>query len=293
MGLKCCDYSSPREAQSSSRSGVACLLYAPSRAVALTFAIIFASVLRPSPQLLSCNFEVEISPSSSSYSSPPPSPSSSSSGSPWDEVVSVSSGSASLEASGSSVALEALKSWHNVDSVVTEDLLRVLRDRYRIPECYGLHAPRPGQRPYDQFPDGYELTVGALEAGLRLPVLPVIGDCLRYWGILPSQVSLNSWRYLVALIWECQGARIEPSQSLFRACFRLCKGQGGQEWGFSTRWAFRTIDNTSPSLSTSETMDVDRLRGILSASWAVREMTKEWMVEAELSPATGGMAIRI
>ncbi|THU66785.1 hypothetical protein C4D60_Mb05t17870 [Musa balbisiana] len=117
--------------------------------VALTFAIvftiIFASILRLVPQLLSCNFEVGMSPSSS----PPPSPSSSSFGSPRDEVVSVSSGSASSEASRSFVTLEALKSWHNVESVMTEDLLRVLRDCYRIPECYGLHAPWPRQRPYD------------------------------------------------------------------------------------------------------------------------------------------------
>ncbi|THU69670.1 hypothetical protein C4D60_Mb08t16830 [Musa balbisiana] len=85
-----------------------------------------------------------MSPSSSSSSSPLPSPSSSSSRSPRDEVVSGSSSSISSEASGSYVVLEALKSWHNVDLVVTKDLLKILWDCYRIPKCYGLHAPRPG-----------------------------------------------------------------------------------------------------------------------------------------------------
>ncbi|THU56295.1 hypothetical protein C4D60_Mb11t15770 [Musa balbisiana] len=57
-------------------------------------------------------------------------------------------------------------SWHDVDSVVTEELLGALRDCYCIPTCYGVFAPRPGQWPYDQFPDGFGLTVRALKAGL-------------------------------------------------------------------------------------------------------------------------------
>ena len=75
--------------------------------------------------------------------------------------------------------LETLKSWYDVDSVVTEELLRVLWDRYRISKCYGVHAPRPGQRSYDQFPNGFGLTVGALEAGLWFSLHPVIKECLR------------------------------------------------------------------------------------------------------------------
>ncbi|THU66784.1 hypothetical protein C4D60_Mb05t17860 [Musa balbisiana] len=54
-----------------------------------------------------------------------------------------------------------------------------------------------------------------------------------------------------------------------------------QEWGFSIGWAFQTIDNTSPSLSAGEIVDVDQLRGILSSSRAIREMTEDWMIEAE------------
>ncbi|THU58330.1 hypothetical protein C4D60_Mb03t13080 [Musa balbisiana] len=66
-----------------------------------------------------------------------------------------------------------------------------------------------------------------------------------------------------------------------------------KEWGFSIRWTLRTIDNTSPLLYVGETTDVDQLRGILSSSRAIKEMIEEWLVEAELSPAIGGMAIHI
>ena len=69
--------------------------------------------------------------------------------------------------------------------------------------------------------------MGALEARLRFPLHPVIGECLRKWGILPSYMAPNSWRYLVAFIGECQGARIEPTRILFLDCFCLCKGRGG------------------------------------------------------------------
>ena len=76
----------------------------------------------------------------------------------------------------------------------------MLWDHYRISKHYHLHTPFLGQRPYDRFPNGFCLMVGALEASLRFPVHPIIGDCLYFWGISLSQVSPNSWRYLVAFI---------------------------------------------------------------------------------------------
>ncbi|CAL9040039.1 unnamed protein product [Musa banksii] len=77
-----------------------------------------------------------------------------------------------------------------------QSLLGPIRDCYSIPEDYELHAPRPGQRPYDMFPNGFGLTMDALEAGLRFSLHPVVRECLRWWGISPSQIAPNSWRYL-------------------------------------------------------------------------------------------------
>ncbi|THU45976.1 hypothetical protein C4D60_Mb09t00060 [Musa balbisiana] len=135
------------------------------------------------------------SPSSSSFSSPSSSSSyssSSSSSSSGPRVANLSSRGVPLKAVGSSTVLASLKLWHDVDSVVTEELLGELRDRYYILECYGMFAPQAGQRPYDQFPQGFGLTVGALEAGLQFPLHPVIEDCLRKWGISSSQMASNS-----------------------------------------------------------------------------------------------------
>ena len=124
--------------------------------------------------------------------SSPSSSSSSSSSSEGPGVSHLPSGGVPLEVVGSSAMLASLKLWHDVDSVVTEELLGELRDRYCIPKCYKLFAPWPGLRSYDQFPQGFGLTVGALEAGLRFSLHPVIEDCLRKWGISSSQMTLNS-----------------------------------------------------------------------------------------------------
>ncbi|XP_064965208.1 uncharacterized protein LOC135612629 [Musa acuminata AAA Group] len=253
--------------------------------------------------------------SSSSSSS-----SSSTSSSEGPGVRHLSPGGESLKVGGSSARLANLKLWHDVESVVTEELLEELRVRYCIPEGYSLSAPCPGQRPYDQLPQGFGLTVGALEAGLRFPLHPVIEDCLRAWGISPSQMAPNSWRYLVVFLGECRMAGIEPSRALFLSCFRLCRGRGGYHlaarsgfriggapsnnkgrksrfffvscsrgWGFNTGWTSRTVDNVLPLLSGRESADVDRLRGILSSSRMIKKMTEEWLADVGLSPAAGGM----
>uniref|UniRef100_A0A804J724 Transposase (putative) gypsy type domain-containing protein n=1 Tax=Musa acuminata subsp. malaccensis TaxID=214687 RepID=A0A804J724_MUSAM len=232
----------------------------------------------------------------------------------------LSPGSVPLEVGGSSALLAKFKQWHDVDSVVTGEFLGELRTRYWIPEGYTLSAPRPGQRPYDQFPGGFGLTAGALEAGLRFPLHPVIEDCLRKWGISPSQMAPNSWRYLVVFLGECRAAGVDPSRDLFLTCFRLCRGRGGyylsarsgfrisgapssnkgwksrfffvscsRGWGFSTGWTSRTVDNVLPLLSGRESAELDRLRGILSSSRMIKEMTEEWLAGVGLSPVAGGM----
>ncbi|THU61034.1 hypothetical protein C4D60_Mb07t19020 [Musa balbisiana] len=129
----------------------------------------------------------------------------------------------------------------------------------------------------------------------------------------------NSWRYLVVFLGECRAAGIEPSRALFLACFRLCRGRGdyylavrsgfkisgapsnnkgwksrfffvscSRGWGFSTGWTSRAVDIVLLLLSGRESVDVNRLRSILSSSRAIKEMTKEWLVDAGLSPVARG-----
>uniref|UniRef100_A0A804IDQ7 Transposase (putative) gypsy type domain-containing protein n=1 Tax=Musa acuminata subsp. malaccensis TaxID=214687 RepID=A0A804IDQ7_MUSAM len=134
-------------------------------------------------------------------------------------------------------ALEALMWPHDLDSTVSELTLSHLRDLYGIPEEFALYAPEPGQRAYDPIPRGFALTLDAFEAGLRLPLHPIITSCISWWRISPSRMAPNSWRYLVAFLGECHYANITPTRSLFLSCFRLSKRSGG--YYLSARAGFR------------------------------------------------------
>ncbi|RWW75491.1 hypothetical protein BHE74_00016484 [Ensete ventricosum] len=188
--------------------------------------------------------------------------------------------------------LEVMKLDHDLDTTVTEGSLAVIREQYSIPIEYGLHVLQPGQRPYSLDAPGMCISVDALE------------------------VAPNSWRYLVVFLGECRGAGIIPTRDLFMACFRLCKSQGGYYltarvgfrvsgapsnnkgwksrylfvsglvWGFRLDWLAHPIDNASLYLSEEETILVDKLKGILSSSRAIKEMAELWLVEAGLSPAS-------
>ncbi|RWW38134.1 hypothetical protein BHE74_00056650 [Ensete ventricosum] len=175
--------------------------------------------------------------------------------------------------------LEVMKLDYDLDMVVTEGSLAVIRERYSIPVEYELHVPQPEQRPYSLDALGMCISVDALKAGLWFPLHPLIEEYLRWWRISPSQVSPNSWRYLVVFLGECRGAGIIPTRDLFMAL------------GFRLDWSAHPINNTSPYLSEEEIVLVDRLKGILSSSRAIKEMAELWLVEADLSPAFRGTII--
>ncbi|CAL9756063.1 unnamed protein product, partial [Musa acuminata subsp. burmannicoides] len=142
-----------------------------------------------------------------------------------------------------------------------QNLLGPIRDRYSIPKDYELHAPRPGQCPHDPFPNGFGLTTDTLEAGLRFPLHSVIQECLHWWGISPSQMMSNSWRYLGRgryYLTARSGFRISGAPSnnngwKARHFFVSCS----RGWEFCVGWTSRAINNVPPFLSHEETERVE------------------------------------
>ncbi|RZS28148.1 hypothetical protein BHM03_00061709, partial [Ensete ventricosum] len=65
----------------------------------------------------------------------------------------------------------------------------------------------------------------------------------------------------------------------------------GPVWGFRLDWSAHPIGNASLYLSEEETVLVGRLKGILSSSRAIKEMTELWLVEVGLSPDSRGTII--
>ncbi|RZS19853.1 hypothetical protein BHM03_00052298 [Ensete ventricosum] len=78
---------------------------------------------------------------------------------------------------GGADALAAMRSYFNVDSIVTTRRLVEMRKNYFVPPEYELHAPLPGEHPYDSFSSGFSLSTDALEADfeweVRLPATKV------------------------------------------------------------------------------------------------------------------------
>ncbi|RZR77283.1 hypothetical protein BHM03_00002298 [Ensete ventricosum] len=83
-------------------------------------------------------------------------------------------------------ALEAMMSHDDFDSIICLESLGSVRKRFSIPSEYVLHAPRSGQRPYHPCPGGFGISIDALEAGLRFPLHPVIGERLNWWWVSPG-----------------------------------------------------------------------------------------------------------
>ncbi|RZR81691.1 hypothetical protein BHM03_00007974 [Ensete ventricosum] len=65
----------------------------------------------------------------------------------------------------SSKVLEAILREHDEDSIITESSLSKIWAIYCIPGDFDIHVPEAEQHPFNTFPNGFSLSVDALEAG--------------------------------------------------------------------------------------------------------------------------------
>ncbi|RWW75448.1 hypothetical protein BHE74_00016525 [Ensete ventricosum] len=96
---------------------------------------------------------------------------------------------------------------------------------------------------------------------------------------IPSPEDARSWRDL-----EVSDAPTNNKGWKARYFF-----VSGPSWGFRVDWSIHLISNVPPLLSEEESIMVNRLRGILPLSQAIRDMIEKWLVEARLSPASRGV----
>ncbi|RWW53368.1 hypothetical protein BHE74_00040150 [Ensete ventricosum] len=99
--------------------------------------------------------------------------------------------------------LVAMQSNFDVDSTVTTRWLVEVRKNYFIPPEYELHAPLPGERPYDAFSNGFSLSTDAFkgvkdmneawlaETGLKPPPR----DEVLWWGGQQIGGHPDNWRF--------------------------------------------------------------------------------------------------
>ncbi|RZS13566.1 hypothetical protein BHM03_00045167, partial [Ensete ventricosum] len=178
--------------------------------------------------------------------------------------------------------LEVMKADHDLDTAVTEGSLAVIRGRYSILAEYGLHVPRPGQRPYSSDAPGMCISVDALEVGPRFPLHPLIEECLDGGGSPPA--SRGGYYLTTRVDFRVSGAPSNNKGWKSRYIF-----VSGPVWGFRLDWSAHPIDNAPPYLSKEEFVLVGRLKEIISSSCVIKEMTELWLVKAGLSPASRGI----
>ncbi|RZR80551.1 hypothetical protein BHM03_00006598 [Ensete ventricosum] len=73
-------------------------------------------------------------------------------------------------------ALEIMTLCHDFNSTVSVESLVAVQKCYSIPNEYALYDPLLRKRPYHTYPERFSIFVDALEAGLRIPLHPVIGN---------------------------------------------------------------------------------------------------------------------
>ncbi|RWV87996.1 hypothetical protein GW17_00049961 [Ensete ventricosum] len=119
-----------------------------------------------------------------------------SSGSPEVEEVSSSSGGMSPGDMKAFRALEIIRSCHSSDLVMIEELLRLVRWRYSIPNDYELHILQPGQCPFDPFLNGFVWAINRCAQG---QTSIFASPCDRYLPQMVAYLVIANGAKLVAL----------------------------------------------------------------------------------------------
>ncbi|TVU40318.1 hypothetical protein EJB05_13776, partial [Eragrostis curvula] len=117
--------------------------------------------------------------------------------------------------------------------VGTRKELRALCNMYGVPMEYTPYRAREKPACYAAAPEDGVISVyeDALDAGMRLPLHPFYAELLTHYGLAPSQLLPNAWRYMAAFVLLCADAGVEPLLPVFRSFFTVCT-HGGRSIGW-------------------------------------------------------------
>jgi hypothetical protein len=102
--------------------------------------------------------------------------------------------------------------------------LRSICNKYGIPNDY---TPRCANNlaactPPPEGSNALCVYAAALDAGMRFPLHDFYLAVLKHYGLAPTQLKPNAWRYMAGFVSLCEDAGVAPLLSVFQYFFSIC-----------------------------------------------------------------------
>ncbi|CAD6207256.1 unnamed protein product [Miscanthus lutarioriparius] len=125
-------------------------------------------------------------------------------------------------------------SWPEVERtpsrLTSQTALQALCEKYQVPADYipiNLDSHWVACRPPPEGSNAICVYADALEAGMRIPLHEFYVAILGHYGLAPSQLAPDAWRYMAAFVLLCKDAGVEPTLRAFRSFFSICTHKAG------------------------------------------------------------------
>ncbi|KAL5761779.1 hypothetical protein ACOSP7_018043 [Xanthoceras sorbifolium] len=122
---------------------------------------------------------------------------------------------------------------------INNSRLSIYREEFSIPSDVGLRIPNMGEQVSNPEPGCVAIHPAFLEIGMCLPLQPYVRRFLREVGLVPAQLSPNSWRILIGMwcLWRFNGIDTDPTLSEIKHCYKLVgHAHGGDGWWHLSSW---------------------------------------------------------
>ncbi|KAL5828790.1 hypothetical protein ACOSQ3_018258 [Xanthoceras sorbifolium] len=122
---------------------------------------------------------------------------------------------------------------------INNSRLSIYREEFSIPSDVGLRIPNMGEQVSNPEPGCVAIHPAFLEIGMCLPLQPYVRRFLREVGLVPAQLSPNSWRILIGMwcLWRFNGIDTDPTLSEIKHCYKLVgHARGGDGWWHLSSW---------------------------------------------------------
>ena len=118
-------------------------------------------------------------------------------------------------------------------SDITESEVLWLQNHFQFPFEYEVSVPSPEDRVVSPLDGRLAIYQDALWGGLQFSIPEFVQNLFRFYNVVPTQLTPNSIRMVLAFAVLCFLYEVRPRVSLFRAFFMLRRNPQAEGW-----WCF-------------------------------------------------------